>query len=159
MLAATTGEEGHPETVDLLLDRGVDSNALMKHRTALDRTALDRAARFGQEEMVHRLLRRGAVPSAATLAAACERLARHPESRRTTERITAASSPRMPLPARTRNPGRKRIRRSDRSAWQRRSERGLQGSAPAPSPRGPAGLGCGGGGDPERDGSLRVARV
>ncbi|MFD5558007.1 ankyrin repeat domain-containing protein [Streptomyces sp. NPDC127068] len=85
VLAATTGDEGHPETVDLLLDRGVDINVVMKHRTALDW-----AVRFGQEEMVYRLLGRGAITSAGTLAAARERLGRHPESRRMTERIAVA---------------------------------------------------------------------
>ncbi|MFF1715509.1 ankyrin repeat domain-containing protein [Streptomyces sp. NPDC058268] len=80
VLAATAGDEGHPETVDLLLDRGADINALMKHRTALDW-----AVRFGQEEMVHRLLGRGAIPSAGTLAAAREHLGLHPEHRRKTE--------------------------------------------------------------------------
>ncbi|MET8751622.1 ankyrin repeat domain-containing protein [Streptomyces sp. NPDC004667] len=62
VLAATTGDEGHPETVDLLLDRGADVNAVMKHRTALDW-----AVWFGQEEMVLRLLGRGAIPSAPGL--------------------------------------------------------------------------------------------
>ncbi|MET9700772.1 ankyrin repeat domain-containing protein [Streptomyces sp. NPDC006529] len=36
VLAATTGDTGHPQTVDLLLDRGVDINAVMKQKTALD---------------------------------------------------------------------------------------------------------------------------
>ncbi|MFE3152572.1 MULTISPECIES: ankyrin repeat domain-containing protein [unclassified Streptomyces] len=85
VLAATTGDEGHPQTVNLLLDRGVDINAVMKHRTALDW-----AVGFGQEEMVQRLLSRGAVPSSETLAAARERLGRHPGRRRKTERIAVA---------------------------------------------------------------------
>ncbi|MEV0787334.1 ankyrin repeat domain-containing protein [Streptomyces sp. NPDC050423] len=85
VLAATTGDEGHPQTVDLLLDRGVDINAVMKHRTALDW-----AVGFGQEEMVQRLLGCGAVPSAETLAAAREHLGRHPGRRRKTERIAVA---------------------------------------------------------------------
>ncbi|WP_328723558.1 ankyrin repeat domain-containing protein [Streptomyces sp. NBC_00247] len=85
ILAATTGDEGHPETVDLLLDRGVDINAVMKHKTALDW-----AVRFGQEEMVHRLIDRSAIPSAETLAAAREHLGHHPERRRKTERIAVA---------------------------------------------------------------------
>ncbi|RPK33157.1 Ankyrin repeat protein [Streptomyces sp. ADI92-24] len=85
VLAATTGDEGYPETVDLLLDRGADINAVMKHKTALDW-----AVWFGQEEMVHRLLGRGAVPSAETLAAAREHLGCHPERRRKTERIAVA---------------------------------------------------------------------
>ncbi|MEU8629855.1 ankyrin repeat domain-containing protein [Streptomyces sp. NPDC048669] len=83
VLAATTGDEGHPQTVDLLLDRGVDINAVMKHRTALDW-----AVGFGQEEMVQRLLGRGAVPSAETLAAAREHLGRHPGRRRKTELLS-----------------------------------------------------------------------
>lgn len=69
-----------------MLDRGVDINAVMKHKTALDW-----AVGFGQEEMVHRLLGRSAIPSAATLAAAREYLVRHPECRRKTERIAVAS--------------------------------------------------------------------
>ncbi|MFI5987293.1 ankyrin repeat domain-containing protein [Streptomyces sp. NPDC051555] len=85
VLAATTGDEGHPETVALLLDRGVDINAMMK-----DKSALDWVVWFGQEEMVHRLLGRGAVPSAETLAAAREHLGCHPERRRKTERIAVA---------------------------------------------------------------------
>ncbi|MGW0908557.1 ankyrin repeat domain-containing protein [Streptomyces sp. NPDC002853] len=82
VLAATAGDEGHPETVDLLLDRGADINAVMKHRTALDW-----AVRFGQEEMVHRLIGRGAMLSAGTLAAAREHLDHHPEHRRTTQHL------------------------------------------------------------------------
>ncbi|MEU8843744.1 ankyrin repeat domain-containing protein [Streptomyces roseus] len=85
VLAATTGDAGHPETVALLLDRGVDINAVMKHKTALEW-----AVRFGQEEMVHHLLGRGAVPSAETQAAAREHLGCHPERRRKTERIAVA---------------------------------------------------------------------
>ncbi|MFG2623151.1 ankyrin repeat domain-containing protein [Streptomyces sp. NPDC048507] len=85
VLAATTGEEGHPQTVELLLDRGVDINAVMKHKTALDW-----AVGFGQEEMVRRLLGRGAVPSAQTLASAREHLGRHPERQRKSEGIAAA---------------------------------------------------------------------
>lgn len=58
VLAATAGTEGFPETVDLLLDRGADVNAVMKRRTALDW-----AAGFGQVRMVRHLLSRGATPS------------------------------------------------------------------------------------------------
>ncbi|MFJ4917906.1 ankyrin repeat domain-containing protein [Streptomyces sp. NPDC088726] len=100
VLAATTGDEGHPETVALLLDRGVDINAVMKHRTALDW-----AVRFGQEEMVHRLLGRGAVPSAETLATAREHLGCHPERRRKTERIALALLSVDIAPATGREPG------------------------------------------------------
>jgi hypothetical protein len=39
----------YPETADLFLDRGADVDALMKGKTALDR-----AAGFGQAEMVLR---------------------------------------------------------------------------------------------------------
>ncbi|MEU2134732.1 helix-turn-helix domain-containing protein [Streptomyces sp. NPDC018352] len=56
-----------------LLRSGVDINAAMKHKTALDW-----AVRFGQEETVHRLLGRGAIPSAETLATAREYLGHHP---------------------------------------------------------------------------------
>ncbi|MFJ9080195.1 ankyrin repeat domain-containing protein [Streptomyces sp. NPDC102278] len=100
VLAATSGDEGHPETVALLLDRGVDINAVMKHKTALDW-----AVWFGQEEMVHRLLGRGAAPSAETLAAAREHLGRHPECRRKIERIAAALLAVEVVPATGQEPG------------------------------------------------------
>ncbi|MFG2228281.1 ankyrin repeat domain-containing protein [Streptomyces sp. NPDC048644] len=85
VLAATTGGDGYPETVDLLLDRGADINAVMKHKTALDW-----AAGFGQVQMVHHLLSRGAAPSATALATAREHAERDPECRQPTGRIAAA---------------------------------------------------------------------
>ncbi|MGW7102731.1 ankyrin repeat domain-containing protein [Streptomyces sp. NPDC054838] len=74
VLAATSGAEGYPEVVDLLLDRGADINAAMKHKTALDW-----AAGFGQQRMVHHLLLRGADPSAKAPATECEHAERRPE--------------------------------------------------------------------------------
>ncbi|MCX4679304.1 ankyrin repeat domain-containing protein [Streptomyces sp. NBC_01433] len=77
VLAATSGDEGHPRTVTLLLDRGADINAVMKGRTSHEW-----AARFGQVQMVRRLLGRGATPTAKALTAAHEYTERHPESQR-----------------------------------------------------------------------------
>ncbi|MGW9173865.1 ankyrin repeat domain-containing protein [Streptomyces decoyicus] len=85
VLAATTGDEGHPETVDLLLDHGADINVVMK-----DRTPLDWAVWFGQVPMVQQLLDRGATPTAKALTTAHERTERHPESRQKYERIIDA---------------------------------------------------------------------
>lgn len=62
VLAATTGEHGHPDTVDLLLRHGADINGAMK-----DKTPLEWAATFGQVQMVHQLLARGATPTARAL--------------------------------------------------------------------------------------------
>ncbi|MEV7404551.1 ankyrin repeat domain-containing protein [Streptomyces sp. NPDC091267] len=59
VLAATAGNAGYPETVDLLLDRGADVDAVMKHKSAVDW-----AAGFGQGRMVRRLLSRGATLTA-----------------------------------------------------------------------------------------------
>lgn len=59
VLVATSSRDGYPETVDLLLDRGADIHAVMKHRTALDW-----AVRFGHTRMVHHLISRGANPTA-----------------------------------------------------------------------------------------------
>ncbi len=58
VLAATAGHEGFPETVDLLLDRDADVNAVMKCKTALDW-----AMGFKQVRMVTHLLSRGATPA------------------------------------------------------------------------------------------------
>ncbi|OKI45979.1 hypothetical protein A6A29_30265 [Streptomyces sp. TSRI0281] len=77
ILAATSGDQGHPQTVTLLLDRGADIDAVMKNRTSLEW-----AARFGQVQMVRQLLRRGATPTAKALTAAHEYTERHPESQR-----------------------------------------------------------------------------
>ncbi|MFC9861127.1 MULTISPECIES: ankyrin repeat domain-containing protein [unclassified Streptomyces] len=77
VLAATSGDRGHPQTVTLLLDRGADIDAEMKSRTSLEW-----AARFGQVQMVCQLLGRGATPTTNALAAAHEYAERHPESRR-----------------------------------------------------------------------------
>ncbi len=59
VLAATAVKPGHLQTVDLLLRRGADINALMKGRTPLEW-----AATFGQVDMVNQLLARGATPTA-----------------------------------------------------------------------------------------------
>ncbi|MEU0676968.1 ankyrin repeat domain-containing protein [Streptomyces sp. NPDC006172] len=67
VLAATAGNDGYPETVDLLLDHGADVNAVMKGKTALDW-----AIGFGQVSMVRHLLSRGASPSAKALVNARE---------------------------------------------------------------------------------------
>ncbi|NEA16988.1 ankyrin repeat domain-containing protein [Streptomyces halstedii] len=65
VLAATTGEQGHPHIVDLLLRHGVDINRVMK-----DKTALEWAAGFGLVQMTHHLLARGATPTAKALSEA-----------------------------------------------------------------------------------------
>ncbi|GAA3840311.1 ankyrin repeat domain-containing protein [Streptomyces phyllanthi] len=57
VLAATSGPEGRTETVDLLLERGADIDAVMRGRTALEW-----AARFGRTHMVRHLLGLGATP-------------------------------------------------------------------------------------------------
>jgi ankyrin repeat protein len=67
VLAATAGNAGYPATVDLLLDRGADVNAVMKGRTALEW-----ATGFGQVPMVRHLLSRDAAASAEALALARE---------------------------------------------------------------------------------------
>jgi hypothetical protein len=85
VLAATAGAEGHPDTVDLLLDRGADIDVMMK-----DRTPLDWAAGFGQVRMVHQLLVRGATPTAQALALAHEHAERYPGSRQKFERVIDA---------------------------------------------------------------------
>lgn len=69
--AGTNGAEGYPEMMDRLLDRGADIGAVMKRKTALVR-----AAGFGQERLVHHLLSRGATPLAKTPATACEHVER-----------------------------------------------------------------------------------
>ncbi|NEA60384.1 ankyrin repeat domain-containing protein [Streptomyces sp. SID13666] len=84
VLAATAGNEGYPETVDLLLDHGADVNAVMKRKTALDW-----ATGFGQIPMVRHLLSRGATPSAKALTNAREHTDRDPECRQKTGRIAA----------------------------------------------------------------------
>ncbi|MFI1208760.1 ankyrin repeat domain-containing protein [Streptomyces sp. NPDC020802] len=65
VLAATSMPEGHPRTVDLLLDRGADIEATLR-----DRTALGWAACFGHPRMVGHLLARGATPTPQALACA-----------------------------------------------------------------------------------------
>ncbi|MFJ8780954.1 ankyrin repeat domain-containing protein [Streptomyces sp. NPDC102476] len=75
VLAATSGDHGHPQTVDLLLNHGTDIDAVMK-----DRTSLEWAALFGQVQMVHHLLARGATPTAKALGEAHRRAQRFPKA-------------------------------------------------------------------------------
>jgi ankyrin repeat protein len=75
VLAATAGEQGHPQTVDLLLRHGVDIDGMMK-----DKTPLEWAAAFGQVHMVHQLLARGATPTAKALSGARTGAKRSPEA-------------------------------------------------------------------------------
>ncbi|WP_449484962.1 ankyrin repeat domain-containing protein [Streptomyces avidinii] len=63
VLAATPGENQHPRTVDLLLDRGADIEAEMKGRTALDWSL-----GFGYAPMARHLLACGATPRPPTRA-------------------------------------------------------------------------------------------
>ncbi|MGW1204996.1 ankyrin repeat domain-containing protein [Streptomyces cyaneofuscatus] len=65
MLAATSGEHGHPQMVDLLLRRGADIGEVKRGRTPLEW-----AARFGNVRMVHHLLARGATPTVKALSEA-----------------------------------------------------------------------------------------
>ncbi|MFC9241567.1 ankyrin repeat domain-containing protein [Streptomyces decoyicus] len=85
VLAATTGDEGHPEAVDLLLDHGADIHVVMKGRTPLDW-----AVWFGQVPMVQQLLDRGATPTVKALTTAHARCERHPAARQKYERIIDA---------------------------------------------------------------------
>ncbi|WP_112466847.1 ankyrin repeat domain-containing protein [Streptomyces triticisoli] len=75
VLAATSGDQGHPQTVDLLLDHGTDIDAVMK-----DKTSLEWAALFGQVPMVHHLLARGATPTGKALRKAHEHAKRFPKA-------------------------------------------------------------------------------
>ncbi|MFD3613098.1 ankyrin repeat domain-containing protein [Streptomyces atroolivaceus] len=75
VLAATAVERGHPQTVDLLLRHGVDINGVMK-----DKTPLEWAAAFGQVQMVHHLLARGATPTVKALSGARAGAKRSPET-------------------------------------------------------------------------------
>jgi len=75
VLAATSTEQGHPQTVDVLLRHGVDINGVMK-----DRTPLEWAACFGQVPMVHQLLARGATPTAKALSEARAGAKRSPKA-------------------------------------------------------------------------------
>jgi len=74
VLAATATEQGHPQTVDVLLRHGVDINGVMK-----DKTSLEWAADFGQLQMVHQLLARGAIPTVKALSSARAGRERSPE--------------------------------------------------------------------------------
>ncbi|MEV0281306.1 ankyrin repeat domain-containing protein [Streptomyces sp. NPDC050610] len=74
VLAATSGHQGHPQTVDLLLNHGADIDAVMK-----DRTPLEWAALFGQVQMVHQLLSRGATPTGKALGEAHDRAQQLPK--------------------------------------------------------------------------------
>lgn len=85
VLAATADEEGHPSTVDLLLDRGADIEAEMKGWTALDW-----AAGFGHVDMVRHLLERGATPRPVAVSTARDQAIRYPDRRTEYERVLAA---------------------------------------------------------------------
>ncbi|MGW1958397.1 ankyrin repeat domain-containing protein [Streptomyces sp. NPDC001920] len=75
VLAATTTESGHPQTVDVLLHHGADINGAMK-----DKTPLEWAAAFGQVRMLRHLLARGATPTAKALSAARAGAKRSPQA-------------------------------------------------------------------------------
>ncbi|EFL43286.1 ankyrin repeat protein [Streptomyces griseoflavus Tu4000] len=87
VLAATAGypPRGHPETVAVLLDHGADINGVMK-----DKTPLEWAVQFGQVQMVHQLLDRGAKPTAMALTRAHEYAKRSLDSRHKYEPIIEA---------------------------------------------------------------------
>ncbi|MGW1188211.1 ankyrin repeat domain-containing protein [Streptomyces sp. NPDC002559] len=68
VVAATSGDQGHPWTVVLLLDRGADIDAVMKGRTALEY-----AVTTGRTLMARRLLGRGAAPTEYALGMAFSR--------------------------------------------------------------------------------------
>ncbi|MEU8956683.1 ankyrin repeat domain-containing protein [Streptomyces sp. NPDC048518] len=74
VLAATTGEQGHPQTVALLLRRGADINGVM------DKTPLEWTAAFGQVQVMHQLLALGATPTAKALSEARAGTERWPEA-------------------------------------------------------------------------------
>ncbi|MFF5426301.1 MULTISPECIES: ankyrin repeat domain-containing protein [unclassified Streptomyces] len=75
VLAVTAVEEGRPETVRVLLDRGADIDARMK-----DRTPLEWAAAFGQVDMVRELLAHGARATPKALSEARAGAARSPST-------------------------------------------------------------------------------
>ncbi|MEU1147862.1 ankyrin repeat domain-containing protein [Streptomyces sp. NPDC005863] len=75
VLAATVVEQGHPQTVALLLRHGADINAVMKDKTPLEWTAA-----FGQVQMAHQLLALGATPTAKALSEARAGAERFPEA-------------------------------------------------------------------------------
>ncbi|WP_078490095.1 ankyrin repeat domain-containing protein [Streptomyces bikiniensis] len=75
VLAATSVERGHLETVDLLLRHGADINGTMKGKTPLEW-----AAAFGQVSVVRQLLARGATPTAKALNEARAGAERHPRN-------------------------------------------------------------------------------
>ncbi|MFE6838056.1 ankyrin repeat domain-containing protein [Streptomyces sp. NPDC057705] len=62
VLAATSMDAGHPDTVDLLLERGADIEGRMKGSTALDL-----AATCGHAAVVEQLLARGAAVTRQTV--------------------------------------------------------------------------------------------
>lgn len=75
VLAATAMQQGHPQTVALLLRHGADINGVMK-----DKTSLEWAAAFGQVQMVHQLLVLGATPTTKALSGARAGAGRSPET-------------------------------------------------------------------------------
>ncbi|MFF8615362.1 ankyrin repeat domain-containing protein [Streptomyces sp. NPDC015350] len=74
VVAATSGDRGHPQTVVLLLDRGADIDAVMKGRTALEY-----ALTTGRTLMARWLLGRGAAPTEYALGLAHSRARQSPE--------------------------------------------------------------------------------
>lgn len=100
--AGTNGAEGYPEMMDRLLDRGADIGAVMKRKTALVR-----AAGFGQERLVHHLLSRGATPLPKLWP----------------PRVSTSNAVRTLAIRLSRSPGRKPgTRPNERAVFQRRSE-------------------------------------
>ncbi|MFB4424151.1 ankyrin repeat domain-containing protein [Streptomyces sp. QL37] len=74
-----------PAIVDLLLDRGADIGLRLR-----DRTSLEWAVWFNHADMVRQLLGRGAEPSPVAMRIAHERIRRHPDTRRDSERVIEA---------------------------------------------------------------------
>ncbi|TXS81037.1 ankyrin repeat domain-containing protein [Streptomyces sp. sk2.1] len=75
VVAATSGDRGHPQTVVLFLDRGADIDAVMKGRTALEY-----ALTTGRTLMARWLLGRGAAPTEYALGLAVGRARQSPEN-------------------------------------------------------------------------------
>ncbi|MEU3791911.1 ankyrin repeat domain-containing protein [Streptomyces fructofermentans] len=97
VLAATATPEGHPATVDLLLDRGAAPEITLRGRTALGW-----AACFGRPGTVRHLLARGAAPTRQALACARDHASSRPGGRAVHEEVIgllrAARGPRTAPP-------------------------------------------------------------